>query len=338
MTITIYGAGAIGGLTGAHLAKAGEDVLMVDKVIDHVDAMNRHGLKITGAADFTIPVRACRPEDLRGPLGLTLLAVKSQDTDAALDVLTPLVGSETVVVSLQNGMNPPRIAARISADRTVATFINFGADWQGPGHIEHGGAGAIYVGELDGRRSARLDRLQQLLSHLLPVYITDNIYGYLWSKQIDCSLLFAQAVTDETMADVFGNKRFQPLLIALTGEGVSVAQAVGVKLENFDAFEAAKMRPRNDAELAEAHAVLDRFAARCRTRIKVRSGFWRDLAVRQRPTEVDYLLGWIINEGRQRHIAMPMNEHLVRQIKEIEAGTRQRGLHNLEELERLRQA
>ena len=168
MTITIYGAGAIGGLAGAYLAKAGEDVLLVDKVAEHVDAINRHGLRITGAADLTVPVRACRRRELRGPLGLTFLAVKSQDTDAALDVLGPLVGPDTVVVSLQNGMNPPRIAARIGADKVVAAFINFSADWQGPGHIEHGGAGAIYLGEIDGRKTERLDRIQSILSNQPP--------------------------------------------------------------------------------------------------------------------------------------------------------------------------
>jgi 2-dehydropantoate 2-reductase len=57
----------------------------------------------------------------------------------------------------------------------------------------------------------------------MTVHLTDNIFDYLWSKQIDCSLLFAQAVTDETMADVFGDARFQPLLIALVGEGIAVA-------------------------------------------------------------------------------------------------------------------
>ena len=125
MTITIYGAGAIGGLTGAYLARAGEDVLMVDRVVEHVEAMHCQGLKITGADAFTVPVRACRPQELRGPLGLTCLAVKSQDTDAALDVLAPLVGPETLVVSLQNGMNPPRIAARLGADTILVKRYPF---------------------------------------------------------------------------------------------------------------------------------------------------------------------------------------------------------------------
>jgi 2-dehydropantoate 2-reductase len=115
ISITIYGAGAIGGLIGAYFARAGEDVRFVDRMAEHVEVMNRQGLRITGAAEFTVPTRACLPAELRGPLGLTFLAVKSQDTDAALDVLAPLAGPETVLVSLQNGMNPPRIGARLGA-------------------------------------------------------------------------------------------------------------------------------------------------------------------------------------------------------------------------------
>jgi 2-dehydropantoate 2-reductase len=333
MTITIYGAGAIGGLVGACMARAGEDVLLVDKVREHVDAMNTGGLRITGFDRFTAPVRACVPDDLTGPLGLTFLAVKSQDTDAALDVLAPLAGPGTVVVSLQNGMNPPRIAARLGAERVVAAFVSFPADWQGPGHIEHGGAGNIWIGEIDGRISERLSTIRRLLAHAVGAHVTDNIAGYLWAKQIDCSLLFAQAVTDETFAGVFGDKRYQPVLIALVGEGVGVAQAAGVRLQGFDVFDPLKLRPRTPAEVEEARAVLDRFADFCRPRVKVRSGPWRDLAVRKRPTEVDHMVGWVIAEGRARGIPMPLNEHLVRQVKEIEAGQRTRGRHNLDELE-----
>jgi 2-dehydropantoate 2-reductase len=337
MSITIYGAGAIGGLVGAYMARAGEDALLVDKVREHVQAMNDNGLRISGFDSFTARVRACVPADLRGPLGITFLAVKSQDTEAALDVLAPLAGPETVVVSLQNGMNPPRLAARLGAERVVAAFVSFPADWQEPGHIEHGGTGNIWLGELDGRISERLSRIQRLIAHAVGAHVTDNIFGYLWAKQIDCALLFAQAVTDETFADVFGDKRYQPVLIALVGEGVSVAQAAGIRLHKFDEFDPLKLRPRTPAEVDEARAVLDRFAAFCRPRVKVRSGPWRDLAVRKRPTEVDHMVGWMIAEGRKHGIAMPLNEHLVRQVKEIEAGRRTRGLHNLEELEKARQ-
>jgi 2-dehydropantoate 2-reductase len=336
MTITIYGSGAIGGIMGAGMANAGEDVLFVDKALEHVAAMNASGLRITGSRSLHVPARAVLPKDLKGPLGLVFLAVKSQDTQAALDTIAPLAGPDTVVVSLQNGMNPPVIAKRLGAEKVVGAFISFPADWQGPGHIEQGGFGNIWIGELDGRITERLKLIEKLLSYSVNAHITGNVAGYLWSKQIDCALLFAQAVGDQTFADTFGDARYQPVLTALVGEGVGVALAAGVKLESFGAFEPLKLRPRTRAEENEARAVLNRFADQTRHQIKVRSGPWRDLAVRSRPTEVDHMVGWVIAEGRRRGIAMPLSEALVQQVKELERGTRQRGLHNLDELEALR--
>ncbi|MGZ5672826.1 MAG: ketopantoate reductase family protein [Burkholderiales bacterium] len=336
MTITIYGSGAIGGTVGAYMANAGDDVLFVDKAVEHVEAMNKTGLRISGATSFEITARAVLPKDLKGPLGLVFLAVKSQDTEAALDTIAPLSGPDTLVVSLQNGMNPPIIAKRLGNERVVGAFVSFPADWQGPGHIEKGGLGHIWIGELDGRITERLSRIEKLLSYSVTPHITDNITGYLWSKQIDCSLLFAQTVGDQTFADTFGNARYQPFLTALVGEGVGAALAAGVKLESFRYFEPLKMRPRTPAEENEARAVLNRFADATRNDIKVRSGPWRDLAVRKRPTEVDYMTGWVVAEGRRRGVAMPLNEALVRQVKELEQRTRERGLHNLDELAELR--
>ncbi|HZQ63227.1 MAG TPA: ketopantoate reductase family protein [Casimicrobiaceae bacterium] len=337
MTVTIYGAGAIGGVIGAHMARAGEDVLLVDKVTQHVEAMNAHGLRITGFNTFTARVRACTPEALRDRLDLVFLAVKSQDTDAAIDVLAPLIGPNTTIVSLQNGMNPPHIAARVGAQHVVGGFVSYPADWQAPGHVEQGGPGNVWIGELDSRITDRLQRIQRLLAHAAGAHITDNIAGYLWAKQIDCSLLFAQAVSDLTFSEVFGHPDYQPVLIALLGEGVTVALASGVRLQAFDVFDPMKMRPRNRAEEAEARAVLDRFAERCRHHVKVRSGPWRDLAVRKRPTEVDHMLGWLIAQGRAHRVSLPLNQRLLQQVKELERGERSRGVHNLRELEKLRE-
>jgi 2-dehydropantoate 2-reductase len=336
MTITVYGGGAIGGLTAAYLAQSGKDVLLVDRKRNNVDKINDQGMKITGTANFVQPISACMPEDLHGPLDLVLLAVKSQDTISALDVIEPLAGSRTVIVSLQNGMNPPLIASRLGPERTVASFINYSADWQEPGHVEHGGNGAFYIGETDESLSERLYELQNLLSVVVPVCVTDNIYGYLWAKQIELSILFAQAVTDLSMPEILGGRLYQPLLIALIGEGAGVAQAAGIRLESFDLFEPKKMRPRDETKAQLAFAVLDRMAARYRKRVKQRSGPWRDLAIRKRKTDVDYMIGWVIAEGKKLEIDLPLNDCLFDQVKEIEAGVRNLGLDNFEELESLR--
>src|SRR5712691_4662306 len=98
MPITIYGAGGIGGITGARLAQAGHDVLLVDKAEDHVAAMNARGLTIDSReGSLTVPVRAITPGALGGDLALVLLAVKSQDTPAALEVLAPRLAADGAI-------------------------------------------------------------------------------------------------------------------------------------------------------------------------------------------------------------------------------------------------
>ena len=117
MTVTVYGAGAIGGVTGAALARAGRDVLLVDQAVDHVAAMNARGLTIeTRDGAWRTPVRAVTPDALGGPLDLVLLAVKAHSTDAALHVIEGRLAPGGAVVSLQNGLNEERIAARIGAE------------------------------------------------------------------------------------------------------------------------------------------------------------------------------------------------------------------------------
>jgi len=191
---------------------------------------------------------------------------------------------------------------------------------------------------MDGRLTERLVNIKQLLAHAVTANVTDNIFGYLWAKQIDCSLLFAQAVTNETFASLYGNRRYQPLLVALLGEGVGTVRASGVRLQCFDELDLFKMQPQIVGEEEEAMAVLTRFAEFWAPRVKVRSGPWRDLAVRKRSTEVDHMIGWVINEGRRQGIALPLNEHLVRLVKDIGQGHRILALNNLDELDAHRQA
>src|SRR2546421_608431 len=118
------------------------------------------GLRIEGPVEeFSVNVPAVGPEELPGDLGAVLLAVKSQHTETALRAVAPRLAADGFVVSLQNGVNEPLIAAVVGEERTVGAFVNFGADYLQPRRIFVGGRGALYVGELDGRRSPRPERL-----------------------------------------------------------------------------------------------------------------------------------------------------------------------------------
>src|SRR5499426_1413509 len=147
MKAIVFGAGAIGGTTGAALARAGHDVLLVDSFKEHVEAINAHGLTVErDGTSTTTRVAAVVPAQLGGDLPLVLLAVKSHHTVEALRDVAPRLAPAGTIVSLQNGLSEEQIAQAVGSDRTVGCLVNWAADWIGPGRILHGGHGAFILG------------------------------------------------------------------------------------------------------------------------------------------------------------------------------------------------
>ncbi|MGH6918584.1 MAG: ketopantoate reductase family protein [Geminicoccaceae bacterium] len=320
--ILIWGAGAIGGSIGAALAHAGHDVLLVDRAADHVAAINRSGLEITGPIrQYTVRAGACTPEQVEGAFQTVFLCVKAQDTEAAAQALAPHLAQDGVVVSAQNGLNERVIARIVGEARTIGCFVNFGADYHGPGLVMYGGRGALVVGELDGRRSARIETIHRLFRAFDDdAVLTDNIWGYLWSKLIYGALLFATALTDDSIADVLDAKRYRPVLAALGQEVAAVAAAERVRLEPFDGFDpAAFTAGASAATLARSFADMVAFNRRS---AKSHSGIWRDLAVRRRRTEIDAQIGPIVEIGDKHGVATPRSARLIALIHDIEDGRR----------------
>jgi 2-dehydropantoate 2-reductase len=333
-TITVFGAGAIGGITGARLAQAGHDVLLVDKAQDHVTAMNAGGLTIESRQGaVTIPVRATTPDALGSGLGLVLLAVKSQDTPAALAVLGPRLAPDGAIVSLQNGLNEELIGQAVGPARTVGCLVNWAADWQAPGRILHGGEGALVLGELDGRRSERVQHLAKLLDVVSPTRVSDNILGYTWAKHVYGSLLVATALVDAHVYEVVERSPdVQRMLVALTLENMAVAERAGIRLEPFDEYAPADYHAAGRGDAAALARAMGSIATHYRAATKTKTGIWRDLAVRKRKTEVGALLGATVAKARTFGLAMPLTERLIALIEELETGRRQMAWANLDEL------
>jgi 2-dehydropantoate 2-reductase len=329
MKVVVYGAGAIGGTVGAFMAKAGQDVVLVDKVKDHVDQMNARGLRFTGILEETISVRAILPEQMAGPMELVFLAVKSQDTNAALDALIPRLGPRGTLVSLQNGINPPHIAERIGRERVVAAFVHFSADYHGPGLIMRGSEGHIYLGELDGRITDRLKRIGSVLAPVCGVHLTDNIFGYLWAKQAFGCYATIGAMVNADKEEVLTHEKYKDLLVEAARECARVATADRVKLEAWDVFDA---RPFAGDSREDMFKAFHDLAVKDLGNLKRRTGLWRDLAVRKRKTEVPSMTGYVIARGKALGIPTPVNEAAMRMITEIEDGKRSMGWHNLDEL------
>lgn len=330
--ILIVGAGAIGGTIGAHLVRSGHKVIFVDRAADHVTKMRLDGLEITGPlAQFRVPADARLPDELEGQYRRILLCVKAQDTESATKAVAPHLASDGYMVSVQNGLNEYVIAGIVGLQRTIGCFVNFGADYLSPGIVQYSGRGAVVVGEVTGALTERIQALQRLLLIFDErARTTDNIGGFLWSKEAYAALLFATALTNESIADCLGLERYRNLFISLAREVLDVATAKGIRCEAFDGFQPdAFLSDRSDAEAAGSLAAL---VAHNRKSVKSHSGIWRDLAIRKRRTEVDAQLGAAVSEGGACGIGMPLTERLIELIHEIEDGSRLQGMGALEAL------
>ncbi len=335
MNLLIWGAGAIGGTIGAYLARAGHDVTLVDREDAHIEAINAHGLRITGPVDdFIASASAFTPERVEGLYDTILLCVKAQDTELAAQALQPHLSPEGCVVSVQNGLNELVIETLVGRDRTVGAFVNFGSDYHEPGVIQFGGRGAVVLGELDGAITPRLQGLHRVfLDFDANAITTPNIWGYLWGKLAYGAQLFATALTHESMADAFADTNYRDVYIALAQEILRVAIANGITPERFNGFDPASFMPETPVE----HSLksLEEMSQFNRESAKTHSGVWRDLAVRKRRTEAEHQLGPIVSYGQQLGVPTPMTSRLIDLIHDIENGVRPQEVANLDRLKAL---
>jgi 2-dehydropantoate 2-reductase len=329
--LTIVGAGAIGGVLGAHLARAGHGVRLVDADAAHVEAIQRVGLAVGGAVSFTVQLPAGRPETVEGPIEVLVLAVKALHTEAALRPLAGHLAPDGCVVSMQNGLEAERVADVVGAARTVPACLTFGAYYEGPGRVVYSGPGTLAVGELDGRVTARIRALAGALADFHPTAASPNVQGLRWSKLALTAVYFGTATADADVIDQLGLPACRAALGALAGEVADLALALGIRLEPLDGFDPRVFAGgRRDGAAVEAAWAAQ--AAYWRRGVARRTGIWRDLAVRRRRTEAEPILGALIARAAAAGRPVPRIRALAAIVADLEAGRRPLALANLEAL------
>lgn len=187
MRILIVGAGGVGGYFGARLSRAGDGVTFLARGA-HLEAIRRDGLRIRSTIEGEYVAKPAAVADVNGlpPAEAVLLCVKSFDTDDALARVAPAVGAETMVVSLQNGIDAPeRIAARFGAGYALGGVAYVFATIEAPGVIAHRFLGKVALGELDGRVTLRASRLRDAFATAgVPVDLTTEIHRVMWEKYL----------------------------------------------------------------------------------------------------------------------------------------------------------
>ena len=348
MKITIIGAGAIGGLAGAYMTKAGHDVLLVDRWKEHVDALNAKGMFIDGVrGEMTVPVKAATPDQLSGDLGVVLIATKSQHTIEALKQIIPLLTPDSLVVSYQNGFNEPDMIAALDAaglpgDRIIMGSIpNYGGALVDPGYIEYVHEGPIQLGEMNGEMTPRLKQLGDALSALTEVQYSDHIWGQIWAKEVYSAQVVFSALAAK-IRDTLGVEKYARIAGAVVKEALEIADANGIEIQAFDFFDPANYRVTTAEDTKKLlanidHAIWllkkDQDKKPTHNFKKKGSGIWWYIVYRKRPSETRAFAGKLIEYGKKAGADTRLNEKMTSMIYEIEDGTRQLGFHNFDELE-----
>jgi 2-dehydropantoate 2-reductase len=329
--ILVWGAGAIGGTIGAYLAHARHEVTFVDLNEEHLKRIEARELRIEGPGiDFAAGGRTATPDLVEGSYDLILLAVKIQDTEAATRSLEPHIAASGCVVSCQNGLASRTIAEIIGRERTLAAAMFLPADWIEPGRITYSGRTSFYVGELDGRLTDRLDGVVAILRDFdRAVNASDDIFGNIWGKMALGILFGVSALTNETRVEFFSQPDRIPLIGGLVREVLSVAAADGYKAHDSDWF-------RTDAFLGgDDNAVRDsiaRLVEVSRDSPKTHSGYWRDMALRKRPTELPAQFRPMIAIADKHRIPVPLTRHFLTLIADVEGGRKEIGIPLINEL------
>jgi 2-dehydropantoate 2-reductase len=302
LKVGVVGAGAMGSLFGGYLCAGGHDVWLVDPWEEHVQAIRQRGLVIVEASGEarTVRPRAAGEPTAVGPCDLVLVFVKSYHTEAAAASLAPLLGADTVVLTLQNGLGNVDVLARhVPRHHLMAGTTAHGANVLGPGRIHHAGTGATIIGELDGTSSARLRRLVDAFTAAgLPCSESPNVLGVLWGK-----LLVNIAINPLTAILRVRNGRLLEMPEALeimrlaVDEGAAVARRVGVAIPLADPW----AHVQDVARLTAAN----------------RSSMLQDIEARRR-TEIEVICGAVVREAERVGIPTPINRTLLGLVKCLE--------------------
>jgi 2-dehydropantoate 2-reductase len=238
MKIAIVGTGAMGSVYAGLMASAGNEVWAIDTWREHIEAMRAKGLRLEGASgDRVAKLNATSEPREAGKCELVILATKAMHVAQAAEGAKPLLGADTVVLSIQNGLGGPETAAQILGKERVMVGVvgGFGASMKGPGHAHHNGMELVRLGEFGGPITPRLEKVAQAWRGAgFRVKVFDDIDQLVWEKLVcNCAYSGICGLTEHTIGEVMNDPELARVSAACATEAYAVAKKRGVRL-GFD--------------------------------------------------------------------------------------------------------
>lgn len=338
--LLFVGAGAIGSYLGAFLSRVGHDVTLVDPWAEQVDTIRQRGISVTGPHEpfEARPAALHLHEAARLPrdYDIAFVAMKVYDAAWAAQLALRHLGPEGYVVAAENCWPDPMVASVVGASRAVGLVMSkIGVALWKPGQVERGmekgqgkGHDVFRAGEHDGRITPRVTALAKMLSVIDGALATDNLWGERWAKL--CANAMGnpvQAMSGLGSLEIASSEVGRAITIHLAAESARVGLALGYRVPKFNGAAAEQWA---DAHRRETYAALDTMLTpAAASRRNWRASMAQDVA-KGRPTEIDYMNGYVIAQGRERSVPTPVSAAVVAVMHEVEHGVRKPDPQNIE--------
>ncbi len=346
--IVVVGAGAIGGYTGGQLARAGEDVTLIDAWPEHVNCIRSHGLQLSGVTPqetHSIKVPALHITDVQQltrerPVDIAFICVKSYDTEWAAHLIKPYLAPDGFLVSLQNCINEERIAAIAGWGKVIGCIASLiSSELYAPGHVKRtvpmgGVQHTVYrVGEVHGRVTSRAQEVARLLAHADSSKVTTNLWGERWSKLVINSMRNGlSAVTG-----LSGNQRDlaegpRGLSIRLGSQAVRVGQALGFNLEKMIGMEPETLARAGEGSADAKAEIVEILLKHANNRSDEQRPSMAQDIFKGRRTETEFINGFVAAKGAEICVPAPIHAKINELVKKVERGEIKPGPEHVEGL------
>ena len=334
MRVAIYGAGAMGTVLGAFIAKNGGEADLITRNREHVAALKAGGAHITGTVDFTVPVHALLPEEMQGQYDIIFLMTKQRHNAEILRFLLPYIKEDGVVCTTQNGLPEPSVAAVVGEERCCGCAVSWGATFVGRGEAKlttrtdglEFALGTLY------NNAQKLEAVKAVLSLMGKVSIESNFIGARWSKlAINCAFSGLSAISGLTYGQICDDKYARRVAHAILNECFSVAKACGIRPGKVQGYDISVLFSyKNCLKRAVANALIPVAMKKHRELV---SGMYYDLKAGRR-CEADLVNGVISGYGARVCAPATLNCLVQQIVGEIERGEREISPKNIEQFKK----
>ncbi len=330
MRIAIYGAGSLGTILGAYISKAGVEIELINRNKAHIEALQTKGAHITGTVEFTQPVVAYTPDQMKGEYDVIFLMTKQPHNAEVVTMLKDYLAADGALVTFQNGLPEVQIAEILGEERVLGCTVAWGATLQGPGVCELTSAPdalSFSLGAISPKKNKHFDKIKEVLEHMGTVDVEENFIGTRWSKLlINASFSGMSAVLGCTFGEAAAPRESRKIVQALIKECIDVCAKGGIRIEPVQGKDIVKLLDyHNPIKKAVAYMIIP---IAIRKHAKLKASMLQDIE-KGKLTEVDAINGAVCDYGKKVGFPTPANDTVVEIIHKIEKGELKPSFENL---------